>query len=589
MRIVSGAKGLPALLPLQGSWPKRCNGAPGLTRLTSRRPHPKVDVTRLSGKLVIHAQKAPCNPYLPPKTRTIPKSKGNQQGTATSVKPRRNADATKLANRQLGAVNLAEPKQGAGSVLGAIALITGSTVGAGMLALPAATAGGGFVPSSGVMTITWGFLILEALLIAEVNLTIMKKQQVRGTPPAMVTLRQMAAETLGHTGGKVTSYVYMFLSYTLLLAYIAKGSELVNLLSMDSIPATMGGPLFALAMGAFLFQSDTKSIDITNRVLTFGLLAAFGVLVTGGASIADWSTLTHHQDWGQAWGALPVVFLSLVFHDLIPVLCNYLGGDKGRVRTAVIAGGLVPLAMFLAWDAVALSLVPGAATVADAGGIIDPLRVLIESLGPSAGLAIETFSLLAIVTSFIGTMLGFSNYLGSEIKGWEEQGVFDTLLRLLPKAKEAKEAKEVEGEVDGEVQAGGMGDRASKLAAISLALVPPTLAAAASPDLFYLATQVAGGYGTTLLFGIIPPLMAWNVRPTGTVSQRMAPSKPMVPGGRKVLASITSCAAAIEVSKLATDSSGLLNGIVSFGMKVAALTNLAIGSLAAFESSLGHW
>ncbi|CAD7704974.1 unnamed protein product [Ostreobium quekettii] len=555
MRIALGAKGLPALHLTRGGRPRGFNASPALRRpFYHRLPH--LSLSRFPGRPVVRAQKARCDPRLPPRRKDAIKS---SDGTLRDTAP----------------PGLA--KQAAGSVLGATALITGSTVGAGMLALPAATAGGGFFPSAGIMTVTWGFLILEALLIAEVNLTIMKKQQARGETPRVVTLRQMAAETLGPTGGKVTSYVYLFLSYTLLVAYIAKGSELVNLLSMDAIPASAGGPLFAFIMGAFLFREDTESVDVVNRALTLGLLAVFGVLVAGGASIADWGSLLHHQDWGQAWGALPVVFLSLVFHDLIPVLCNYLGGDKGRVRTAVVAGGVVPLAMFLVWNAVALSLVPGAVDVANAGGIIDPLRVLIESLGPSAGLAIEVFSLLAIATSFIGTMLGFSDYLRSEIKGWEKQKLFDG---LVPKPEEG-----------GEGEGGILGDEASKLAAISLALVPPTLAAATSPDLFYLATQVAGGYGITLLYGILPPLMAWSVRPVGTVNQRFAPLMPMVPGGRKVLASITSCAAAIEVGKLAADSSGLASGLATVGSKVGTVTNLVIGDLAAFESSahLGHW
>ena len=43
------------------------------------------------------------------------------------------------------------PAQAIGSVLGTVALITGSTVGAGILALPAVTAPAGFVPSTGAL------------------------------------------------------------------------------------------------------------------------------------------------------------------------------------------------------------------------------------------------------------------------------------------------------------------------------------------------------------------------------------------------------------------------------------------------------
>ena len=45
-----------------------------------------------------------------------------------------------------------------------------------------------------------------------------------------------------------------------------------------------------------------------------------------------------------------------VYHDLVPVVVSVLGGDRGRVRVALLAGSALPLAMFLAWDAVMLAL-----------------------------------------------------------------------------------------------------------------------------------------------------------------------------------------------------------------------------------------
>ena len=55
----------------------------------------------------------------------------------------------------------------------------GSTVGAGILALPAVTAPAGFLPSAATMVAVWALLAAESLLLAEVNLAI-RAQQVRG-------------------------------------------------------------------------------------------------------------------------------------------------------------------------------------------------------------------------------------------------------------------------------------------------------------------------------------------------------------------------------------------------------------------------
>lgn len=53
--------------------------------------------------------------------------------------------------------------------MGAAGLITGSTVGAGILALPQVTYEAGFAPSAALLLGSWAVLALEALLVAEVR------------------------------------------------------------------------------------------------------------------------------------------------------------------------------------------------------------------------------------------------------------------------------------------------------------------------------------------------------------------------------------------------------------------------------------
>jgi hypothetical protein len=63
-------------------------------------------------------------------------------------------------------------------------------------------------------------------------------------------------------------------------------------------------------------------------------------------------------DW-QRWCFVTssgVDFTFLVW--LNAVLCAHLGGDKDRIRKSIVLGSMVPLVMFLLWDAVALCLMP---------------------------------------------------------------------------------------------------------------------------------------------------------------------------------------------------------------------------------------
>jgi hypothetical protein len=104
-----------------------------------------------------------------------------------------------------------------GSIFGAIALITGSTVGAGMLALPSVTAPAGFGPTATALTAMWALLTVESLLIAEVNLRVSEGLTAEGGSGSgaddgrIVTMRQMAEATLGPSGkGAFFSLLFSF-------------------------------------------------------------------------------------------------------------------------------------------------------------------------------------------------------------------------------------------------------------------------------------------------------------------------------------------------------------------------------------------
>lgn len=70
--------------------------------------------------------------------------------------------------------------------------------------------------------------------------------------------------------------------------------------------------------------------------LTSVLLGLFVLILASGASQVDWPAAIAYttSDWGAASKAVPIIFLSLVYHDLVPVICAYLGGDRAAVRWA---------------------------------------------------------------------------------------------------------------------------------------------------------------------------------------------------------------------------------------------------------------
>lgn len=125
----------------------------------------------------------------------------------------------------------------------------------------------------------------------------------------------------------------------------------------------------------------------------------FAVLVAGGSTLADWDELAR-CDWQSTPHVVPIVFLSLVYHDLVPgghsdtwrlisltevstsglfitllsppaVVCSSLGQDRAKIQTALLVGSLIPVAMLLSWDAVALCM-------CHVAGPQDPLQMLMQ-------------------------------------------------------------------------------------------------------------------------------------------------------------------------------------------------------------------
>lgn len=92
--------------------------------------------------------------------------------------------------------------------LGSIFIVAGTTIGAGMLAMPLAAAGVGFSVTLGLLIGLWALMCYTALLLLEVY------QHV----PADTGLGSLAKRYLGRYGQWLTGFSMMFLMYALTAA-----------------------------------------------------------------------------------------------------------------------------------------------------------------------------------------------------------------------------------------------------------------------------------------------------------------------------------------------------------------------------------
>ncbi|ESQ41963.1 hypothetical protein EUTSA_v10013310mg [Eutrema salsugineum] len=406
-------------------------------------------------------------------------------------------------------LNRSTLKRESGSLSSAIFLVAGTTVGAGILAIPAVTQESGFLASAVACILCWAFMVVTGLLVAEVNVNTMSELGSGG-----VSLVSMAKRTLGSVGVQVASWSYILIHYTLLVAYIARSSGILT--NFLGIPIWESATLFSLVLGGICFFGSQRFIGATNGVLVFGLIASFAALVAVASGGLHWEALLK-ANFEAVPMSIPIIALSFVYQNVVPVLCTDLEGDLPKVRTAIVLGTAIPLGLFLVWNAVILGSFPVTGVAAEK--MIDPLQQL-RSSSVNVGPFVEAFSLIAISTSYIGFVLGLSDF-------------FSDLLKLPT--------------------------RQNKPLLYLLTLVPPLVLSLLDPEIFFKALDFAGTYGVLVLFGILPAAMSWSDRYSVSSSTATAKTFPrLVPGGKFTLSLVMGAAGYVIISEVIENSSRYL-------------------------------
>ncbi len=401
-----------------------------------------------------------------------------------------------------------------GSLPACTALISGTTVGAGILALPAVTLPAGVLPSTAILIAVWIYMVVSGLLVAEVNLNTMHSS---GKPRLglLATIRR----TLGKSGAIAAGGVYLFIHYALLVAYLARGGGILatalgSFGPVEQIPPNwVGTTLFVSLFGGLIYFGSERFVGRLNGAFFAVLLVAFGGLLT--LTLGDLKpTQFLHHNWGAIAGAIPVMFVALVYQNVVPVVTTRLEGDVSKIRQAIILGSLIPLVMFLGWNAAILGngQIDVTATLASSARF-DPLEFLRQDTAnfwTSTGISI--FSELAIATSFIGLVYGLLNFFGDAF-GRAPHG---TATRRWP--------------------------------LFSLVLLPPMGLSTLNAGIFFEALDYAGTFGISVLFGIVPAVMAWKERDLAKAQRKS--SFPLVPGGKVTLTAMIGIAVGIIAEQL---------------------------------------
>lgn len=365
-------------------------------------------------------------------------------------------------------------------ILGGIFLVAGTSIGAGMLALPVVTAAGGFVPAFFVYLLCWLFMTSTGLLLLELCLKL----------PPDANLVTMANAYLGLPGKIFAWALYLFLFYCLSIAYVSGGAGLLHAWTGIDLPICQ--LLFVGILGAFVYFG-ARTVDRINLVLMAGLILTYLAFVFLGMPHVNLERLIP-TNWSASILALPVIFTSFSYQGIIPSLTTYLKRDARRIRIAIIGGTSLAFFIYLLWEFLILGIIPleGLQQAKELGQTaVAPLKDHVAALNIT--FIGQAFAFFAIATSFLGVTLGLFDFLADGLS--------------MPKK----------------------GIRKLLLAAITF--LPPLAISLSSPNLFIVALVFAGGIGCALLLGFLPTLMVWIAR----YRHEGHSSTPQLFGGRAML------------------------------------------------------
>lgn len=375
-----------------------------------------------------------------------------------------------------------------GSLISAMFLVAGTCIGGGMLALPVATGTSGFFPSSVIMFICYLAMTATALLLAEASLWMEEG----------VHVNTMATRLIGKHVRVLIWALFLFISYASIVAYTAgAGLQIVSLFQNYlglSVSREFGLFLFMAVFGSIIY-AGSMLVGRVNAILFVAMLVAYFGIVMMGVDEVNLELITHKK-WSGSYMALPLLLTAFSFQTMVPSLTPYLKKDPKALRLAIIGGTSIAFLIYLIWQFVILGIVP----VEGANGLREALEkgetatqflrnhVHGYWLIPFA----EFFAFFAITTSFLGIALGLFDFLSDGLK----------------------------------IKKQGFG----KVFLACLVAIPTLIIAFKYERIFLAALDVTGGYGDTILNGLIPVLMVWLGR------YRLGYQGPScLPGGRPIL------------------------------------------------------
>ncbi len=348
------------------------------------------------------------------------------------------------------------------SIFGATTLITGCCIGAGMIGLPMKSVLVGFMPATFAMFLCYLFTTITGLFIVEATLWFNTK----------VNLPTIVESTLGKKSKFLTLFLFLALFYSLFVAYLdGTGmiiAEILTSLTGFAVTKKMGIIVSTLLVGAITY-TGTHLANRFNQILLLGMIVSYALLI----SIGFTNNHISHAESFHPMGILHVIPIMLIcfgYQNLVPTVTYYLKKNVNYIRFAIIIGNFIPLLVYTLWNYVILGILPDNHLIIKNAEIITQLLQNTLTI-ISIVVLVKAFSLFAMLTSFIPTVLSLVDFIKDGIRISFNKQLKNDLFYVI------------------------------------CIFIPSFIFTMTYPHLFLNMLDFAGGFVDVLLFGILPALV----------------------------------------------------------------------------------
>ena len=268
--------------------------------------------------------------------------------------------------------------------LEAVSTLVGTIIGAGILGLPYAIEKVGAIPGVVLLIVLGLATLLINLMFAEVILRTKSRHQLAG----------YALKYLGHEAYWIKLFAVLFGGVGALTIYIiGEGEVLSSLLGHDKFYLS----LIFFAFVSLILLGGLKTVKIADLLLVFIFLSIIGTIAVLSGTKIDIANYARF-DWPNIFAPYGAILFAMSGPGAIVTLREVLRGEEKKIKSAVIAGTLIPLAIYIVFVLVVIGVTGENTTEVATIGLGNNLSPFIFVFG-------NLFALFAMTAGFLNNGL----------------------------------------------------------------------------------------------------------------------------------------------------------------------------------------